>query len=267
MKVKENFASSRSKMRLLKDHPALLSYWLQDEPDVWQTKATELVELRWILNENDPKHPGSAVLFGTSTRFMELQQAVDTVFVDPYPKRKRSLPHTEVRDEIERAKKAGKPIAIAIQAFEWLPQWVKPSVSEFENYVYQALIHGVVGVTYYSLHEPGWSLSTSDLWPSVKEMNREIATLAPVLLSAEMRRASWSVKSNADIDWVAAIVNGETYLLAVNVTETPQQLNALLPEGTKGALYPLFDRAGAVLKDNRASEVIEGFGTRAYVIR
>lgn len=82
-----------------------------------------------------------------------------------------------------------------------------------------------------------------------------------------MRRASWSVKSNDDIDWVAAIVNGETYLLAVNVTEKPQQLNALLPAGTKGSLYPLFDRAGAVLKDNRASEVIEGFGTRAYVIR
>ena len=266
MKVKENFENSRSKMRLLKDHPALLSYWFQDEPDIYQTHTSEMIDLRWILNETDPKHPGSVMLFGSSTRFMEHQQAGDIVFVDPYPKRKVSLPNTEVRDEIERAKKAGKPIAIAIQAFEVLPGWVKPSAAELENYVYQALVHGVIGVTYYSMHDPGWNLSTSDLWPSVKKMNREIATLAPVLLSNEMRKATWNVKSHADIDWVTAIVNGETYLLAVNVTGETQTLDVPVAADITDIL-PLFERGKAEIKNHHACEILEPFGTRVYRLK
>jgi hypothetical protein len=266
MKVKENFENSRSKMRFLKDHPALLSYWFQDEPDRWKTPTSELVELRWILNENDPKHPGSVMMFGSSTRFMEQQQAVDLIYVDPYPTRKVSLPNTEVRDEIERVKKAGKPIAIAIQAFEMLPHWVKPSSHEVENYVYQALVHGVIGVTYFSMHEPEWNLSTSDLWPSVKKMNREIAALAPVLLSKEMRQATWNVKSNADIDWVVANVDGETYLLAVNVTGETQTLKIPVAAGITEIL-PLFERGKAEIKNHQACEILEPFGTRVYRLK
>jgi len=138
MKVKENYSNSREKMTALKDHPAVLLYKFQDEPDIWNTPPFEMIGLRQILNECDKNHGGSSELFSTSKLFDKYSYALDVIQLDPYPKSKTPEPITMIRDWIDGAKKAGKPVFITIQAFDD-GGFLEPTPAELENYVYQSL--------------------------------------------------------------------------------------------------------------------------------
>ncbi|MEK6796365.1 MAG: carbohydrate binding domain-containing protein [Spirochaetota bacterium] len=267
MKVRENFSNTRAKLAAFAEHPSLLGFWSMDEPDVWGVGPADLVELRAILQAGTRVHPASSVIFPPSKHFMEQQESMDVVYVDPYPKKKNPEPITAVRDWVDGAKRAGKPIVCVVQAFDMPPNWVKPTPADLENYIYQSLIHGAVGIFYYSVNDPGWNLIKSDLWEKTKQMNSEMNTLAPVLLSDAMRHATWNVKSNPDVDFAIAVVDAVTYALAVNVSEKEAAVSIPLPAGAKGAVSALFGRGKPVLKEGRIVDTIEPLGTRAYIIK
>jgi len=267
MKVRGNFSNTRAKLKAFAEHPALLGFWSMDEPDVWGVGPDELVELRAIIGAGTRVHPASSVIFPPSAHFMGQQESMDVIYVDPYPKKKNPEPITAVRTWIDGAKRAQKPIVCVVQAFEMLPAWPKPSAAELENYIYQSLVHGAIGIFYYSMNDPSWNLAQSDLWEKTLQMNREMKALAPVLLSEAMRRETWNVKSNPAVDAVAAVVNGETWVLAVNVSDKEADLSVALPAGAKGAVSAVFGRGKPVLKDGKIVDSIEALGSRVYVVK
>ena len=268
MKVKENYANSREKMQAFKNHKAIYTYLFMDEPDAYCIPIPEMVGLRQILNENDSVRSAASVLFPTSKSFEYYASTVDVVSFDPYPKiQPTALPITMVREWIERAKKANKPMVPVIQAFAG-NIWLEPTPSELENYVYQSLVHGAVGIYYYSFSDPSWYLPDTNLWASIKEINKEIAFLAPILLSEPMRKATWNVQSNPDVDWVMASIDKETYVIAVSIdTNKSTTLSIPVPSNVKGNITPLFNRGKPLIKDGRIIDEIEPLGTRIYVIK
>ena len=260
----ETYDYTRNYVNKLKGHKGLLGFWYQDEPDAANVEFRQMMKQRRIHFENSPDTASSCCMFPTYQGFQKWSQIIDVVFHDPYYKCRNPFPITMVREWVDLAKKAKKPIVTVIQAF---PYPLLPTPAELENSVYQALIHGSIGIYYYSFRDSSWYLPESGIWESVKKVNGEIGTLAPVLLSDAMRRETWNAKANADVDWVIATVGNETYALAVNVTEKTAAAIIPVPTGVKGSVKALFGRGSPQISDGKIVDTIEPLGTRAYVMK
>ncbi|MDX1741427.1 MAG: hypothetical protein R3178_09050, partial [Rhodothermales bacterium] len=74
----------RREVEAFKDHPALLAWYMNDEP-VGQSRKPELLEKAYrIIKEIDPYHPVS-VVFVVPDRAAPFANALDIAMTDPYP--------------------------------------------------------------------------------------------------------------------------------------------------------------------------------------
>ena len=74
----------RQRVRALKDHPALLGWYLADEPEYHRVLPESVQQLRALISEEDPWHPTTVVnnAFGAIRQFA---QGGDVIAPDPYP--------------------------------------------------------------------------------------------------------------------------------------------------------------------------------------
>lgn len=96
-------------------------------------------------------------------------------------------PVASVGDAMRRAREAAgkKPIVPILQLFAWDAKARYPTVAELRCMTYLALVEGASGIGYYSYgHVTGHPKKSiaevqPELWKSVKQLNKEIAELAP----------------------------------------------------------------------------------------
>lgn len=188
----------------------------------------------------DGKLPAKAV-------YEDLVAAIDVSAPYLYPVPYQ--PVASVGDAVRRAREATggkKPILPILQLFAWEAKARYPTVAELRCMTYLALVEGASGIGYYSYgHVTGQPKKTiaevqPELWKNVKQLNKEIAELGPILFAdaAESGLHHFGdenpVRSRAAKGGLPAVfVNPTSTKQELRLAESPAWLNARTPDGRK----------------------------------
>ncbi|MDI6827302.1 MAG: hypothetical protein QME62_02325, partial [Armatimonadota bacterium] len=137
-------------IRIRQNHPALLGWYVVDEPEgIGKASAEEVLHRYELIKKTDPKHPCSLVIMSPQAA-EKYRSCTDIMWIDPYPIPSRSV--TYVADCVSGAIKAvgkDKPVWAVLQAFDWnvwktgkVDKVHRPTPEEERCMTYLALVHG-----------------------------------------------------------------------------------------------------------------------------
>ena len=221
------------RLRELKDHPALLAWYTNDEmpPGLAPRQAM----LQEVYRREDPHHPTFTVL-DKPWQVRIFMPTFDVIGMDPYPIGNH-------RGGIETAYGWGascarqcldmRPMWQVPQAFNWRwfrkgpdePEFRFPTPEEFRSMTWQAIAAGANGLMYYSFGAMRRQFKPDDFayhWTYVKAVVAEVAKHIPILLSdglpptVEGATAAVPVRAWRNKD--------EVWLLAVNTLRKTQKV-------------------------------------------
>lgn len=192
---------------LLKDHPALLGYYIADEPDGQGTDPAWIKDTYDLLKVLDPYHPVTLVLNCMENPVYSIGDYVDfaeVIMADPYPIGLRNMVGCDtcegsVTDVATRADtymadlNGLKPLWMIPQAFGGEQHWDRqPNARELRAMTYFAVIGGATGIQQFVLgallpeYNQGihWE-PKSHMWAEARQLALEIAQVSPALLSTD----------------------------------------------------------------------------------
>ncbi len=182
----------RQLIRNFRSHPALLTWYLNDELTESFIPAMEAHQ-RWVM-EDDPDHPSWMVLTNPPAT-ADYIKAFDVIGSDPYPV--TTKPASMAADwTIETFKQVGKarPMWQVIQAFNLANYGIggtnsrPPTYAEMRSMSWQAICEGATGILFYSWFDV-WNQKGATMaqkqqeWEDLKAIAAEIDQAAPALLS------------------------------------------------------------------------------------
>jgi hypothetical protein len=245
-------------IKAAKDHPALLAWYLTDEPENRGVTPEGEHKRCADLKKLDPNHPIS--LCHTSYEALtKFKDACDVTMTDIYPITKNRdmniMGVSIVMDEARRIHGQGWPQWTYIQTFGG-PEtdggvWAVPLPHEVRFMAYQALVHRATGILYFSY----WPQQPRT-WQSLAMLNKEIQFLVPWLVAAG--RDSMAKVDDANIQVrVRTTANNKSGLaIAINTTAKFTQTTVHLPPSASELSAPFEDRA---LKPSTKGELAERF--------
>ncbi len=194
-------AVSELAVNTVKDHPALLAWYVSDED--MRKDVPLVVDLRRLISRNDPWHPTWTLTY----RYEDLPYygiSGDVIGVDPYPISDK--PSEQSIKLVKRAMAAGRstglPVWVVPQIFNWGVYRLKndpqafaeshfPTLEEMRAMPLYAAVLGAKGFVFYSNFDicqrydkllPG---SGAREWPKVVEMVKSVKGLEPFVLSTK----------------------------------------------------------------------------------
>ncbi len=199
-----------------KDSPAVLAWYLVDEPE--SGHAPQNVKDAYAhLRAKDPSHPIGLChyLFDALAQFKD---ACDFTMTDVYPVTKdRDVPLKNVGIHIDQARAVHGnpdwPHWAYIQDFGGPDtdggKWAQPIPEEVRCMTYIALVHRVQGILYFSY----WP-KAPETWNSIGELNAELRQIAPLLMADGQEPKA--VSSDVKIEVRARKLEKGWLILAVN---------------------------------------------------
>ncbi len=192
-------------LRRVKNHPALYSYFIVDEPSAPAFAA--LGKLVAYLRQHDPAHLAYINLFPTYASNQQLGTQGDTVqayqryvdaFIDQVKPQLLSYDHYQFATAgdtgqyflnlalVRRtAQRAGIRFLHIVQACTWTSSMRVPRPDEIRYLVYTTLAYGAQGISYYVYCHPGHTggIALADgtptpLYHALKVLNREFVAIA-----------------------------------------------------------------------------------------
>ncbi len=244
--VKENLEASLAKIREAGAHPALLSWKIIDEPDANRNGKlrSEVVQEYRIIKQLYPEQLLELTLSEDDT-LSYWSKFCDVVQIDRYPL--PGGPLTQVSafcDAAAKARERWQNLTFVVQC-GWTPDLrTQPSFAQARCMVYLALVSGAKGIFWYSRQEDDWDLTKSPLWPRLKEINVEIASLSnPLLLGTDIEGVRCG---DAGIHFAAKQYLGKAYLLATNPSPALRDAVFTIPNaGAAGSPHLRLDAFGS----------------------
>lgn len=251
-------------VRAFKDHPALLAWYLSDEPDGENVSPHALEEEYQLVKQLDPYHP-VLMVFNTPPKAPLFKKALDVAMADPYPIPDGSP--VEVGTTIAGLRAAfgiDKPLWVVPQAFGGNEWWSRePTRQEIRLMTWQSILNGASGVQFFVRHGLGAFPKSPSMWAECGMMAEEVFELEPFLHSTES-----APTPTVDVSTVQARCwrLGTSLLLAVvNKANAPTAMTVQL--GTTAATAHLpFENRNIPISGSKVADLIDGYGTRFYVL-
>ena len=206
-----------NKVRMFKNHPALLAWYVNDELSIALKKR--LTARRDLLEELDAGHPTWAVVYQIEN-LREYMPTCDIIGTDPYPIPNRPLSMvTDWTRKTVDAYYGKRPVWQVPQAYD--PGAAKggrmPTAEEMRQMSWQCVAAGANGIVYYSfgtIAKTNNATPFEKAWSDVCAAASEIKKYIPVLLSVEPTPSV----TGAPAAWSARMwrKNGDVYLLVSN---------------------------------------------------
>jgi len=206
-------------------HPALLAWYLVDEPADASVDPAQLAEIYRQVRQADPYHPVYLVNNRPRT-YGAYAGASDILAIDVYPVPDHPL--TRVREYMQQARLATQgrqPVWLVAQAFGGVEHWGRPPTpAELRNMVFQGLVQGAGGLLFYRYcREEERGIQPAALWREMRALAAELAPLEPVLTAP----VSGAQPENTDgVPGVEALLReyrGQYYLFVVNCRAVAQR--------------------------------------------
>ena len=203
-----------------KGHPAMLAWYLADEPDCNNSSPESLEEVYRLVRRLDPYHPCIVLCKGVSTHHA-VRRCADIFMPDPYihPRLDGQFdtPLTVFRDYFEAIGRTGKAKWVTPQAFasglKNGSTQCEPSFHHLRAMAYMSVVHGAKGVLYYAW---GYLTRFPASYHGARFLSREIAALAPVLLGPDAKATVKVEPEGSEIDVLLKVHGGDLTVFAVN---------------------------------------------------
>jgi hypothetical protein len=227
----------------LMDHPALLLWYLMDEPEAnkWKLNPAMLKQLKDTVKAVDPFHPTAVVYFKPDQGdYWAAENPEDIAWHDPYPIG-TSEKLTQVGEAAAAQRKAigaQKPMWTVVQGHD-VSYWndakgtiqkrgmpTRPTLEETRSMVFQALAAGTDGFIWYwqpvTLYHT--VKDTPKVWSGIVATAQLIKKLEPWLL-APARPADSALKVEKPFETWTKEVDGKRLVVLVNTAEKPASLD------------------------------------------
>ncbi|MDY6836606.1 MAG: choice-of-anchor U domain-containing protein [Thermodesulfobacteriota bacterium] len=221
----DDIATITHKVNTFKAHPAVISWYLNDERDP-TNYLSQLEERYAAITQADGNHPVWSVHWNTDWLLQE-GHTTDIVGMDSYPI--ENLPITVVGEVADTALQAGRPLWFVPQIFDWRDYpgdpagrdltGRPPTKEEMRAMTYLATNHGAKGLIYYSYFNIRDDADYGTRWPQIKEIAAEIRDLRDVILSIHQTNDNDIACDNSNIDFKLMREGNRYYLFAVNTKE------------------------------------------------
>lgn len=227
-------------------HPALLAWLPVDEPELYATPE-ETAQTIAHFKELDSHHPVyvNNTVMGIPSRFAGLPG--DILSIDDYLTNREGRSVKEIVRQVEimegAARPTRRPVWIFIVGNNLHNHYREPSAGEQVAQSYGCALAGASGLLYF-LANP----ANRQHWLALRQTNRELTALGPVLLSAEP--APHATCSSPAIRFVVRRAGAQIYLIAVNLE--PQAVSA------KFQIEWFGQTEGAVMFESRTANIKSG---------
>ena len=170
-------------------------------------------------------------------------------------------PVSSVGDAVARARQATagkKPVVPVLQLFVWEPKDRYPTPAESRRMAFLSLVEGAHGIAYYSYGSVTGRTRTTiavaqpELWKCVKKLNKDIADIAPRLLSGSATNDLTVGKGTPSVKMKLVREKGGALAVVVNSAATRQDAKLIARDRSVGQI---------VLQDGKQIEVKEGIAT------
>jgi hypothetical protein len=249
----------RTVVTTLKDHPALLAWYVNDE-----SGPEHAEELRWLYEmvvTLDPEHPCLAVTNQPESAY-EFWDTTDIIGVDPYPV--PGSPLTLVRDWVQAGVDTGRPVWAVVQAFNKAnyspgPGFRAPTVAEYRAMAFLALASGAGGLLAYSYHDLRREADFEQRWAEIGAVNRMLRRFGEVVSESE-----WQTVACAGAFAATWRLRGQEHFLLVNPTSSP--VTASLSLGALRECTEAFTRSVIHTKAGRLERRLPAFGVEWLIM-
>jgi hypothetical protein len=263
--VKGNDAIAHAVVKAYRNHPAVLSWYINDERP--KELLPKMLDYYRRVRADDPGHPTCIVIY----QWPEVKYygpTTDIMGVDRYPVPQE--PITMVRDEM-RVSDAGmkgiKPTWAVIQAFGWyqynaafpdrgripteaeLETGRAPTYDESRCMTYLALANGAKGLLYYCYYDMRVLPQYSEMWAWHKKLAAEVRALSPILLEAKDLGRVACTPSQPETDTRLLDLDGHRYLIAVNPTNEERTITFDVRRAPVGKVSVMFEGRFAMAVD------------------
>ncbi|MGQ9455434.1 MAG: hypothetical protein ACUVRI_10940 [Armatimonadota bacterium] len=264
LQSEEDEQALRAEVEAIKDHPALLAWYIADEPELNQIPPERLIRAYQIIKEIDPVHP-VAVCIALVNKAEPYLQAFDVLMVDIYP-----VPHQPVTKVAEGIQKAlsvvnrAKPVWFIPQVFGGGEFWYRePTAREVRVMTYLGIIHGATGIQYFIRRPPLGNPKSPVVWSECRTLAMECAQLAPAILSRES--APELTCEPSYIHARAFMDRGMLYLIAVNTQNQPTPVSIKLADCPyTGKADLVFERRQVDVSSGTLTDWMDGMSSRIY---
>jgi hypothetical protein len=255
-----------NEIKAFMDHPALLAWYISDEPTGNKVSPETLKGIYDVVKETDPWHPVSIVFMAPFLSSVKFSDALDIVMADPYP-----IPELqpalvgEVTEKLTKEFHYRKPVWIVPQAFGGGELWERePSLQEIRSMTYQAVINGATGIQYFVRQGLNSFPKSVPTWNECGRMALEIAELTPWLLSDEI--SNRAVSSSGNISVTSRYHNGQLLILAVNNFNEPVQNQIRISGLANTKARVIFENRNVPVIQGTITDLLPAYGTQAYMI-
>ncbi|MGE5419945.1 MAG: hypothetical protein ACM3UT_07145, partial [Chloroflexota bacterium] len=199
-----------------RDHPALLGWYIADEPNGYKIPPADLEDIYRVINENDPWHPVSIVFMAPFLASRNYEDAMDIVMADPYPL--PDLPASMVGNvaaDLHEEFTGKRPVWIVPQAFGGGELWGRePTIQEIRAMTWQSIVNGATGIQYFVRQAPNYFPKSPAAWSECGRMAMEVAEMTPWLLSDEEPNKAETASNNIIV--TSKLHDGKLLVLAAN---------------------------------------------------
>lgn len=255
-----------SEIIAMRDHPALLGWYIADEPNGYKIPPRELEKIYRLVRQYDPWHPISIVFMAPFMAAKDYEDALDIVMADPYPL--PDLPVTltgNVAQELRESFAGKRPVWMVPQAFGGGELWSRePTLQEIRSMTWQSIINGATGIQYFVRRGPNYFPKSPATWAECGKIAMEVAELTPWLLSDEETIPVES--SNKNIAYTARMHEGKLVIMAVNKINEPISATFRIHGIGDTKAKSLFENRNVKVTEGILSDFIPPFGSEFYLI-
>ena len=270
MSEEEKEALLKKEVIAFRDHPALLSWYINDEPDGQSRPVPLLEKVYKIVHELDPYHPVS-IVFMLPSKFKLFRNTMDIAMTDPYPVPGPLDIVEQFVKQMNRDFSHEKSIWLVPQAFGGQEMWARePTAKEIRLMTYVGLVNGVKGIQYYT-HAPGnLNPQSVSAWSVCSDIAVEVNQMSSFLLSDEAAPSSFTPDSNILVKSFSH--NNDLLVIAVNKENRPRSFTIQVndPDGRlSGAKHASlwFENREINFDRGNIADIIDAYGTRIYLIK
>ena len=255
-----------NEIKTFRDHPALLGWYISDEPNGTTITPEKLEEIYRTIKENDPWHPVSIVFMAPFLNAKNYSEALDIVMADPYPipDHPVSVPG-EVADQLRTEFKGKRPFWIVPQAFGGGELWSRePTYQEIRSMTWQSIINGATGIQYFVRQGLNYFPKSSSTWSECGKIAMEVAELTPWLLSDEYPLRVESSSKNILV--TSRVHNGQLIIMAVNKINEPVSTSFRITGFYNGKARVLFENRFVSVKSGVIADQLAPLGSQVYLL-